>query len=99
MARSVARSQVAEAEAVLEVMAVSWAAEAALPSEVALSVVAEAEAALPEVVELPLVQPETPSTPAYLAGNQPVLHRRNQTFAEAEEAAWAVPSQEGVVAA
>ena len=86
MARSVARSQVAEAEA-------------ALPSEVALSVVAEAEAALPEVVELPLVQPETPSTPAYLAGNQPVLHRRNQTFAEAEEAAWAVPSQEGVVAA
>ena len=69
MARSVARSQVAEAEV-------------ALPSEVALSVVAEAEAALPEAVELPLVQPETPSTPAYLAGNQPVLHHRNQTFAE-----------------
>lgn len=91
----------------LEVMAVSWAAEAALPSEVALSVVAEAEAALPEVVELPLVQPETPSNPAYLAGNQPVLHHRNQTFAEvaalpaaeAEVAAWAVPSQKGVVAA
>ena len=67
MARSVARSQVAEAEAVL-------------PSEVALSVVAGAEAALPEVVELPLVQPETPSTPAYLDGNQHVLLRHNQTF-------------------
>ena len=66
MARSVARSQVEEAEA-------------ALPSEVALSVVAEAEAALPEVVELPLVQPETPSTPAYLDGNQHVLLRHNQT--------------------
>ena len=84
MARSVARSQVAEAEAVLVVMAASWAAEAVtsaaeLPVE-ALDVVvpvATAVVALPEVVELPLVEPETPSNLLNHPDNHFLLLRRN----------------------
>jgi len=55
--------------------------EGALPPEVALSVVAEAEAALPAEEEpVAVADFEILSTPAYLAGNQHVLLRHNQTF-------------------